>query len=93
MKNKIISILLLINFCIYFVILFISINQFWVGFHNIDYNFKNPNLRDIGTDGVIRTLDEAYLMGLRQIQRGFYFSVLSSFVIGITIFKIIRLIK
>lgn len=58
---------------IIFLLLFVSISLFYIGFHNVDlsYNFKNLASTDCNLYKCV-PLEQVYMQGLAQMQMGFY---------------------
>lgn len=67
---------------------------FYSGFHNVDlvWNVKYTSLKlgefdyekvnDTGVDYEVRTIADAYLMGLRQLVYGFYWALFGGLIFG-----------
>ena len=72
-------------------LIFLSAIMFMGGYHNIDlgYNMNtinyetNNNYQDIGSDGVIRSGSELYMLGLDQIYSAFVLLFGSAIMFGI----------
>ena len=56
------------------IVMFASITLIMSGIHNVDnsVNMMKLNLNDIGIDNVLRSYDQAYLFGMKQIVYGLY---------------------
>jgi hypothetical protein len=61
-------------------------SSFYIGYHNVDigYNFKTLNIYDKGSDGVVRSPDEIYRLGMNQMIRGFVWFGIFGILFGMT---------
>jgi len=80
-------------FSLSFGLIIMSVTWFFCGYHNIDlsFNMNTINLQDtgryyedVGSDGVVRSPMELYMLGLKQIYNGFLLCFISAFTFGIT---------
>jgi len=66
--------------------MFFCVALFFIGYHNIDigYNFKTLNFYDKGSDGVVRSPDEIYSLGMNQLAVAFIFFGFLGVLVGLT---------
>ena len=82
-KDKVVTFFLVLMGSI-FVICY-GVYSFMNGFHNVDlsYNFKCYNVQDLGSDEKVRSPDEGYMLGIKQMFQSLFYLVIGSLGWGI----------
>ena len=82
----------------FFIFFILSSSLFWVGFHNVDICHNEEiisltfdlHIKEQKLDGEIWSLDDCYIIGLKQIIKGFFLSTFSIFMFGFALSKLIK---
>jgi len=67
------------------MLIFLSIVLFYLGLHNVDIGVNficSDDVVDRGLDNVLRTPEDAYLLGLTQMKNSFLLMFFSAFILG-----------
>jgi len=67
------------------MLIFLSIVLFCIGFHNVDLGVNficSDDVVDRGLDDVLRTPEDMYLLGVKQMRNSFLLMFFSAFVLG-----------
>lgn len=100
MKNnqQIVRALVIIIFLLSLTIIFVGLNDFYTGFHNIDLGSNmrylevslDINLLDLGSDGRLRNGIEVYSLGMDYLKRSLIELLAGVFLSGLSFWEIAR---